>query len=82
MAPASDDVPMVSFPPEGIASTGDPAFNTLWTLLHTPAVTVPAGVGPKGLPLGAQIVTRRGEDAAALMWGEWLHAAIHGAIDG
>jgi len=64
--------------PEGIASTGDPAFNTLWTLLHTPAVTVPAGLGPKGLPLGAQIVTRRGEDAAALMWGEWLHQAIQG----
>ncbi|WP_421990440.1 amidase [Roseococcus sp.] len=64
--------------PAGIAATGDPAFNTLWTLLHTPAVTVPAGVGPKGLPLGAQIVTRRGEDAAALMWGEWLHQALQG----
>jgi Asp-tRNA(Asn)/Glu-tRNA(Gln) amidotransferase A subunit family amidase len=64
--------------PEGLASTGDAAFNSLWTLLHVPAVTVPAGTGPKGLPLGAQIVTPRGEDAAALMWGEWLHAAIHG----
>jgi Asp-tRNA(Asn)/Glu-tRNA(Gln) amidotransferase A subunit family amidase len=64
--------------PEGLASTGDAAFNSLWTLLHVPAVTVPAGQGPKGMPLGAQIVTPRGQDAAALMWAEWLRQAIQG----
>jgi Asp-tRNA(Asn)/Glu-tRNA(Gln) amidotransferase A subunit family amidase len=64
--------------PEGIASTGDAAFNSLWTLLHVPAVTIPAGKGPKGLPLGAQVVTPRGQDAAALMWAEWLRRAIEG----
>ena len=64
--------------PEGIAFTGDAAFNSLWTLLHVPAVTIPAGTGPKGLPLGAQIVTPRGQDAAALMWAEWLRRAIDG----
>jgi Asp-tRNA(Asn)/Glu-tRNA(Gln) amidotransferase A subunit family amidase len=62
--------------PEGLDFTGLPTFNTLWTLLHTPCITVPAGTGPKGLPLGAQIVTPRGQDAAALLWGEWLHRAI------
>jgi len=64
--------------PAGTDHTGDPMFNTLWTLLHTPSVTVPVGQGAKGLPLGAQIVTRRGEDAACLMWGDWLHGAFHG----
>ena len=64
--------------PKGTDQTGDPMFNTLWTLLHTPCVTVPAGTGANGLPLGAQIVTRRGEDAACLMWGAWLHGALHG----
>lgn len=62
--------------PEGLDFTGLPTFNTLWTVLHTPCITVPAGTGPKGLPLGAQIVTPRGQDAAALLWGEWLHRAI------
>ncbi|MCU0944580.1 MAG: amidase [Rubritepida sp.] len=62
--------------PEGLAWTGDPAFNTLWTLLHVPCVTVPAGTGPKGLPLGVQVVTRRGEDAACLAWGEWVRQAL------
>lgn len=62
--------------PEGLAWTGDPAFNTLWTLLHVPCVTVPAGTGPKGLPLGVQVVTRRGEDPACLTWGEWVREAL------
>ena len=63
--------------PAGLEWTGDPAFNTLWTLLHVPCVTVPAGTGPKGLPLGVQVATRRAEDALCLMWGEWLRQAMH-----
>lgn len=61
--------------PEGLGWTGDPAFNSLWTLLHVPCVTVPAGEGPKGLPLGVQIVTGFGRDRAALAWAEWVRAA-------
>lgn len=64
--------------PAGIHNTGEPTFNSLWTLLHTPCVTVPVGQGPQGLPLGAQIVTPRGQDAACLMWGEWLRQAVAG----
>jgi Asp-tRNA(Asn)/Glu-tRNA(Gln) amidotransferase A subunit family amidase len=64
--------------PTGIAATGEPTFNSLWTLLHTPCVSVPVGVGPLGLPLGAQIVTKRGQDAACLMWGEWVRRAVAG----
>jgi len=62
--------------PEGLGWTGDPAFNTLWTLLHGPCVTVPAGTGPKGLPLGVQVAGRMGEDAAVLGWAAWVRAAI------
>lgn len=62
--------------PEGLDFTGTPAFNSLWTLLHTPCVTIPAGHGPRGLPLGAQIATPRGQDREALMWAAWLEAVL------
>ncbi len=60
--------------PEGLAWTGDPTFNFIWTSLGVPCVTVPAGAGPRGLPLGVQIVA--GTDAAALGWAGWVAAAL------
>ena len=62
--------------PKGLGWTGDPAFNSIWTSLHVPCVTVPAGSGPNGLPLGIQIVGRRGDDRAVLAWARWVQAAI------
>lgn len=62
--------------PEGIGWTGDPVFNFLWTTLRAPCVTVPAGLGPRGLPLGIQIVGRLGDDAAVLAWARWVQAAL------
>jgi Asp-tRNA(Asn)/Glu-tRNA(Gln) amidotransferase A subunit family amidase len=62
--------------PAGLGWTGDPVFNLIWTSLHVPCVTVPAGAGPAGLPLGIQIVTRLGEDRQALAWAQWVAAAI------
>ena len=47
--------------PHGLGSTGNPAFNKLWTLLGTPCVNVP-GLREGELPLGVQIVGRFGRD--------------------
>lgn len=52
--------------PAGLASTGDAVFNRVWTLLRLPCITVPAGHGPAGLPLGAQLIARERDDARLL----------------
>jgi amidase len=62
--------------PEGIASTGDASFNSLWTMLHVPCITVPVAKGPKGLPVGIQMVGRRGDDARLLRAAAAVEAAI------
>jgi Asp-tRNA(Asn)/Glu-tRNA(Gln) amidotransferase A subunit family amidase len=55
----------------GLGSTGDPSFNSIWTLAWTPCVTLPAGNGPKGLPLGVQLVGPRFRDEALLDIAAW-----------
>jgi len=58
--------------PKGIASTGDVAMNVVWTVLHTPAVAVPAGKSPSGMPLGIQVIGRIGDDGRALKCASWI----------
>jgi len=62
--------------PLGLGFTGDPLFNRVWTILGWPCVTIPAGSGPNGLPLGAQIIAPAGEDARALAAAAWLEKAL------
>ncbi|HVB17198.1 MAG TPA: amidase [Stellaceae bacterium] len=64
--------------PEGLGSTGDPSFNSIWTLAWTPCVTLPAGLGPKGLPLGVQLIGRRFGDEALLDAAAWVAARLAG----
>jgi amidase len=59
-----------------VATTGDPIFNRGWSALGVPAVTVPAGVGPSGLPLGVQIVGPVRQDALVLACAAWVEAAL------
>ena len=58
--------------PEGLASTGDAIFNGLWTLARVPAVTLPLFASEGGLPMGAQLVGRRDDDARLLRTARWL----------
>jgi Asp-tRNA(Asn)/Glu-tRNA(Gln) amidotransferase A subunit family amidase len=50
----------------GIASTGDPVFNRMWSLLGVPALTLPVAKGPTGLPLGVQLIGRYDHDLRLL----------------
>jgi Asp-tRNA(Asn)/Glu-tRNA(Gln) amidotransferase A subunit family amidase len=58
--------------PRGLAGTGSPVFCSIWTYLGTPAVTLPLMQGPSGMPLGVQLVARRGNDARLLRTANWL----------
>jgi Asp-tRNA(Asn)/Glu-tRNA(Gln) amidotransferase A subunit family amidase len=57
--------------PRGEA-TGNPVFCTTWTYLGTPAITLPLLQSEAGLPLGVQLVGRRGNDARLLRTAHWL----------
>ncbi len=59
--------------PEGTA-TGDFAFCAVWTVLGLPAVSLPLLSGPAGLPIGAQLLARPGEDARLLAAASWVMA--------
>jgi Asp-tRNA(Asn)/Glu-tRNA(Gln) amidotransferase A subunit family amidase len=67
--------------PEGLASTGDPIFNGLWTLMGVPAVTLPL-MQADGVPMGVQLVGARGDDGRLLRTARWLMERILGAPEG
>jgi Asp-tRNA(Asn)/Glu-tRNA(Gln) amidotransferase A subunit family amidase len=67
--PAAGEAPDAS-------TTGDPRFCSRWTLVGAPAISIPTGFGPRGLPLGLQIVGRIGMDAEVLEIAEWAEKAL------
>jgi Asp-tRNA(Asn)/Glu-tRNA(Gln) amidotransferase A subunit family amidase len=62
--------------PKGLEFTGDPRFNSIWTLAGTPCVTLPLGTGDKGLPLGVQLVGLRHADDKLLSTAAWVAARL------
>ncbi len=60
----------------GLETTGDPRPCFRWTLVGAPAVTVPSGTGPGGLPLGLQICAAPGSDRALMDAAVWVEMAF------
>ncbi len=58
--------------PKGLDFTGNPIFNGLWTLMGVPSVSVPVLKGANAMPIGVQVIGRRGADAKALGCARWL----------
>jgi Asp-tRNA(Asn)/Glu-tRNA(Gln) amidotransferase A subunit family amidase len=58
--------------PEGLDDTGSAIFNELWTLGGMPAITLPVFTAENGLPMGVQLVGRRGDDARLCRTAKWL----------
>lgn len=79
---AFDAVDVVITPPSpgsapvGLHYTGSANLNLVWTTLHTPAVTIPAGRDTQGLPLGLQICGPRHSDIKVLAFSQQLHKEL------
>ncbi|WP_119418261.1 amidase [Desertibaculum subflavum] len=56
--------------------TGDPSFNRLASFLGAPAISLPNGKGPSGLPLGLQLMGPLGGDDRLLQLAAWVESAI------
>lgn len=70
LAPSAPDVA-----PLGLETTGDPVFNTPWTLFQMPAVTIPA-LRWQGLPVGVQVIGSKRADHKTLAAAKAVEKAL------
>lgn len=61
---------------EGLQATGDPVFNTAWTAMHLPCMSIPAFTGTTGLPVGLQLVGGFREDEQLLAAAECIQQVL------
>jgi amidase len=62
--------------PHGLSYTGDAEYCAPWTFVGAPAVTLPAGFGKNGLPLGIQIVGEYRNDLRVLKTAKWVETIL------
>jgi Asp-tRNA(Asn)/Glu-tRNA(Gln) amidotransferase A subunit family amidase len=73
--------PAATGPAPDPSTTGNPAFNSPWSLLGLPTVSFPIGLSADGLPLAVQLVGGAGSDLDLLRTAEWCESAIRSAKD-
>jgi amidase len=62
--------------PAGLDYTGDAEYCAPWTLLGVPALSMPAGFGKNGLPLGIQVVGKYRDDLRMLRAAKWIESTL------
>ena len=60
--------------PPGLERTGNPVFQKIWTLAGMPTISLPVMTGPNGLPIGLQVIGRRGRDRELFRVAQWMEA--------
>jgi aspartyl-tRNA(Asn)/glutamyl-tRNA(Gln) amidotransferase subunit A len=62
--------------PAGLASTGDAWFCAPWSSAGVPAITLPSGVAPSGLPFAIQLAGAAGRESALLGVAAWCEGVL------
>jgi aspartyl-tRNA(Asn)/glutamyl-tRNA(Gln) amidotransferase subunit A len=62
--------------PAGLGSTGDAWFCAPWSSAGVPAITLPSGVAPSGLPYAIQLVGAAGREASLLGVASWCERVL------
>ena len=61
------------------STTGNPVFNSPWSLLGVPTVSFPIGLSAGGLPLAVQLIGRARFDLHLLRTAQWCETVIRSA---
>ncbi len=67
---------VVGVAPPHNATQVDPGFQQIWTVLHTPAISLPTHAGSGGFPVGIQLVAPRWEDQRLIRVADWVLATL------
>ena len=63
-------------PTQGLHSTGDPIFSTIWTYCGMPSISLPLLQGKNKLPIGIQLVSSLYDDERLFRNASWLTSKI------
>ena len=62
--------------PLGLNYTGDHRFQSIWTQLRIPTITLPTNAGPNGMPVGIQLVGASYADDRLLAMAQLIFRAL------
>ncbi|MGH2349643.1 MAG: amidase family protein, partial [bacterium] len=62
--------------PSGLDSTGDPSFCAPWSFAGLPAISLPSGLTPDGLPMAIQLVAGPEAELRLLAAARWCEQVI------
>ena len=69
--------PSTPTPPQrDLSNTGDPRFQSPWTLAGLPAMSLPSGLGQDGAPMGIQLISKSLAEGLLLGVAAWCEEAM------